>query len=300
MMLDVTEVEGYRPRNDRDMTFHASSVGPAYFEALGTRLVAGRPFTARDDERGASVVIVNETAARKYWSDGAPVGRRLKIGEKTGWATVVGVVEDVKGSAIDEPPAPMLYWPFDQPVERELTADTAHLLVRSEDAAATAARLDDTLRAVDPSVPAYGIRTFDEVVSTLVMPQRMGVTLLACFSLVALVLAALGIYGVAAYVAALRTREIGIRMALGADRRSVARLMLRTAAVPVFTGIVAGLALALWAGQLATAFLHGTTARDPLALAAVVALMTAIALTASYLPARRAARVDPVAALRLE
>jgi hypothetical protein len=246
------------------------------------------------------VVIVNRTAARKYWSDGAPVGRRLKIGEKTGWATVVGVVEDVKGSSIDERPAPMLYWPFDQPVERELTADTAHLLVRSADAGAIATRLEDTLRSVDPSVPAYGIRTFEDVVGALVMPQRMGVTLFAWFSLVALVLAALGIYGVSTYVATLRTREIGIRMALGADRRSVARLMLRTAAVPVVTGIVAGLGLALWAGRLAAAFLHGITARDPLALSTVAAIMFVVALAASYLPARRAARVDPVAALRLE
>jgi hypothetical protein len=279
------------------MTFHASSVGPEYFAAVGTRVLAGRPFAGRDDASGPLVVIVNETAARKYWN-GSAVGRRLRIGKKTGWATVVGVTEDTKVRAIDERPAPMMYWPFDQPVEREPTADTAHLFVRTDDLAGAGALVGGQLRAVDAAVPAYNIRSLDEVASGLVMPQRMGVTLFAGFSVLALVLASVGIYGVASYAAALRTREIGIRIALGANRRDVWRLMLRTGIRPLALGILGGLGLALWAGQLAGSFLHGVSSRDPLALVSVAVMMSLVALAANYLPARRAARVDPVEALR--
>jgi ABC-type antimicrobial peptide transport system permease subunit len=179
--------------------------------------------------------------------------------------------------------------------------DPAHLFVRSRVGAALAMPLvRDQLRALDPELPLYDIEPFEDRVRALVMPQRMGVALFALFSTLALALATVGIYGVSTYVAALRTREIGVRIALGASRSAVKRLILLDGAKPVALGIAAGLAIALLASRLVGAFLLGVSPFDPLTFTGVTLLLTAVALAASYVPARRASRIEPVAALRNE
>jgi ABC-type antimicrobial peptide transport system permease subunit len=179
------------------------------------------------------------------------------------------------------------------------TTSAAHLLVRtSGDMQALLGALGDELRAVDPAAPVYAVSTFAWRVRQLVM--RLGATLFAAFSVLALTLAAIGSYGVASYVAALRTREIGIRIALGADRARIRALVLRQGSAPIAAGLAGGLILAAVAAQLATAFLRGVSTHDPFTYSVVAALLAAIALAATWIPATRAAHVDPIRALRQE
>jgi predicted permease len=298
-MTLTAEVEAYRPAEGEDMTFSASQVGPRYFAAVGTRIVEGRAFERTDNPSAPPVVIVNETASRKYWG-GHAIGRRLKVAKE--WATVVGVVEDTVVGAIREKPTPFVYVPFDQGLDNALfSADNAHLLVRVDGRPESLLPLlSGALRGIDASAPVYDLRTFEDAVRGLVMPQRMGLALMGFFSILALALVSVGIYGVASYVATLRTREIGIRMALGAERRDIARLILTQGARPVAAGIIAGVGLGLWAAQLASAFLYDVEPRDPLTFTVVPVLLATIALGATYLPARRAARIAPTTALRSE
>lgn len=203
-------------------------------------------------------------------------------------------------TSLDESPQPFMYFAFHQSL-KDIALDPVRLLVRTDaDPEHLVPMLRDRLRNLDPQVPLYGLTTFSEHVRELAMPQRMGVTLFGFFSLLALTLATLGIYGVTSCVAAMRTREIGIRVALGADRPSIRRLVLREGAAPVAIGIVSGVALALWTGRLAAKFIYGVSPSDPLTFAAVAAIMGLVALVATDVPARRAANVDPMVALRHE
>lgn len=230
------------------------------------------------------IAIVNEAAAAKFWPRGA-IGQRIKTGGDV-WFTVVGVAENTKVDELVEVPVPYMYFPFDQRMKGGFSIEGAHLFVRGKG---------------DPTaVPLFDVRPFDEAVRGLVMPQRMGVALFGLFRLLAVALATVGIYAVASYVAALRIREVGIRMALGAGRGEIGSLILREGARPVAFGILAGVGLALFASRLAAAFLYDVTPHDPLTFGAVALLLGGIALTAAYIPARRAARVDPMIALRHE
>jgi putative ABC transport system permease protein len=219
------------------------------------------------------------------------------------WVTVVGVAGDTIVGELREAPASQIYLAFDQWLEgpRGIGVDTAHLFVKtSGEPDALVPLVRDQLRALDPELPILSVGRFDEAIAQLTMPQRMGVTLFTLFSALALALATVGIYGVATYVAALRTREIGVRIALGATRTTVRRLVLRQGARPVIAGILVGLALALWAGRAARAFLVEVSPLDPVTFVTVTVLLGAVALAASYLPARRASRIEPVVALRDE
>jgi len=216
---------------------------------------------------------------------------------------LVGVVENTIVRELTEAPVPHVYLAFNQWLSgREgIATDPAHLFVRTRiDPAAAVPLVREQLRAVDPEVPMYDVVPFADRVATLVMPQRMGVALFTLFSALALTLATVGIYGVATYVASLRTREIGIRIALGATTRAVRRLVLVQGARPIVIAILAGLAMATYASRLAEAFLLNVSPLDPLTFATVPLTIGAIALVASYLPARRASRIEPVQALRDE
>jgi hypothetical protein len=243
------------------------------------------------------VAIVNETAARRYWAGRDPLQGRFAAGGNQ-WFQIVGVAEDAKLEELDETPEPFVYLPFAQ--ERsDATVAAAHLLVRTTGRVETLlAPLGDQLRAIDRDAPVYDVGTFAWRVRALVMPQRMGVILFGVFSALAIALAAVGIYGVAAYVAALRTRELGIRIALGADRRMIRTLVLRQGSVPLLIGVAAGLSIAAVSSEAAAAFLRGVPPRDPLTYAAVAAILSGIGLLATWIPARRAARLDPISALR--
>ena len=296
MSMSAT-IEGYEKRPGHDTHVYVANVGPEYFAAAGTRLLQGRPFTTADTSTAPMVGIVNETAMKRFWSGRDPLRGRVMV-DDTNSLQIVGVVEDTKIRSLDEPPEPFLYMPFAQGTG-PFAMDRGTLLVRtSGDVRTLLPAVRDQLHALDPSAPLTAITTFEWQVRKLVMPQRMGAAFFATFAVLALTLAAIGVYGVTSYLATLRTREIGIRIALGADRARIRSLVLREGAVPVVLGIAAGLAVALAGGRFALAFLRGVTPRDPATYAAVTILLALVALAATWIPARRAAAVDPIRALR--
>jgi predicted permease len=302
-MVDA-EVEGYTPRPKESKTFYNSSVGPEYFQAIGARIVKGRAFTATDTAAATPVAVINETAARRFWDGRDPVLGHLRVTRpgKGGVDVyqVVGIVEDTLVRDLDERPAPYFYVPFSQ-TEAGGTLDAAHLFVRTQgDVSTLLPQIRSQLVAIGPAAPVYDVTTLDWHLRRLVMPQRMGTTLFGLFGALALALAAIGIYGVASYVATLRTRELGIRIALGADRARIRALVLRQGFIPIGLGIIAGLVLAAAGSRVAATFLRGVSARDPVSYLAGAALLAGVATLATWIPARRASGLDPVRALRAE
>lgn len=237
--------------------------------------------------------------ARDYFGARHAIGGRIRIFDT--WITIVGIAENTIVRELREKPAPQLYLAFDQWLDgpRGIATDTAHLLVKSKgEADAVLPLVREQLRGLDPELPLYDVVTFEERIAALTMPQRMGVTLFTLFSAIAVALATVGIYGVATYVTALRTREFGVRLALGATRTAIGRLVLVQSAWPVVAGLAAGLMAALYAARTARAFLVGVSPVDPVTFLAVTAGLGALALAASYVPARRASRIEPIEALR--
>ena len=296
-----TDLEGAGTVKRRSLTVYATHVGADFFSTIGTRLVTGRPFSATDTPAAPRVCVVNQMMAREYWAGRNPIGERLKMFDQ--WITVVGVVDNTVVRRLREEPLPQVYLAFDQWLDgpKGIGTDTAHLFIKGRgEPADLLPVVAEQLRALDPELPIYEIVPFEDRIAALAMPQRMGVTLFTLFSALALALATIGIYGVASYVAALRTREIGVRMALGASQSAVRRLVLLQGVWPVGAGILTGIALALYASRAASAFLMDVSPMDPLTFAGVTALLVIVALTATYLPARRASRLEPVMALRDE
>jgi predicted permease len=293
----TTTVEGYEARANEEVRFYYAPVGPEYFKTTGTRLLRGRAFTDADAPGAPQVGIINEAAARKYWAGRDPLTGRI-IGDDKVPVEIVGIAEDTKVDALDDDAVPYIYLSFAQD-EQGATRSTAHLLVRStENVERLLGPLADQLRGLDRDAPVFDVSSLAWRLRGMVMPQRMGVTLFGFFSTLALTLASVGIYGVASYVATLRTRELGIRIALGADRARIRSLVLRQGSIPVAAGLAAGLLIAAIASRAAVAFLRGVPPRDPLTFAAVAIVLAAIALLATWIPARRAARLDPIQALR--
>jgi predicted permease len=299
MTTTLDAIDGYSPGKGEAIDVHTPQVGPGYFTAVGTRVLAGRTFDELDGSAPSTLAVINRAAADKYWAGRDPVGGRLQPSAKEPWFTVIGVVENTIVRSLNETPVPFVYFPMEQATGGFGTPLSATLMVRtSEQPGVILPILRDRLRALDPNVPLHNLNSFEFHVRELVMPQRMGVTLFGFFSLLALSLATVGIYGVASYVAALRRKEIGIRIALGARREDIARLVLLQGAAPVAAGIAVGLAVALWASTFASSFMYDVQSWDPLTFAIATAGLGALTLLASYIPARRAARLDPASALR--
>ncbi len=277
-------------------------VSPGYFAAMGIPLRSGRPFTAADREGAPRVILLNETMAKTLFPHENPLGRRLTLGvpepgEAPEWVTVVGVVGDVRHTALKEESGMEMYWPFAQ----EPTADFTLILAASGgNVGALAAPARQAVQAVDPNLPVFHVRPLSEVVADALAPARLSTVLFGLFAALALALAAVGLYGVMSYAVAERRREIGIRMALGADRAGVFRLVLTQAMGVALLGVVVGLAGSLAATRLLASLLYGVGTADALTFPAVAVLLLAVALLASYLPARRATAVDPLAAIRGE
>ena len=273
---------------------HDFQISEGYFDTLGTRILRGRPFTDADRAGAEPVAIVSETAARTFWKDRDPIGGRLRFSPDLPWMTVVGVAGDVLNRRLTEMPQPILYRPLDQASDLSMA-----LLIRAR--AATPGLGDSVareVRAVDPDLPVYAVRTMDELIESAVSQRRFLMRVLVAFGTLATALALLGIYGVMAYSVSQRTREIGIRMAIGARQSDVSRMVMGRGLVLTAIGVAAGIAVSLALTQLVESQLFGVRPSDPRTIASVVALMTAVAAAAAYLPARRAARVDPVSALR--
>jgi len=287
-------VPGYQPAPDEDMEINFNRISPTYFDAMGIALVDGRPFDARDVEGRPPVAIVNQTMAARYWPGRSAVGQRIMEGKSA--IEVVGVARDVKYRVLREEAVPSLYLPLDQ---GRATAGVLH--VRAEgDPSAILDTLRRSLADVDAAVPIGTVRTLRQQATLNLTDERMAMTIGLVLGAAALLLAAVGLYGSMSYAVAQRTRELGVRMALGATARDIGGLVLRQGIQLSIAGTVLGAALALWLARALESRLFGVKSADVPTFLASAALLAAIALLASWMPARRAARVDPVTALRLQ
>lgn len=264
-----------------------------YFRALDIPVLRGREFT-QADAQNQNALIINEAAAKKFWPGTNPIGQQIFVGHRSNRLEIIGIVGDVKGAGLDAKAKPEMYtllrgfW-------------YAFLALRTtEDPARTTSRVREQVAALDSGVPTYQIATMDELLSRSVAPKRFDLFLLALFAALALGLAAVGIYGVLAFSVGRRTHEIGIRLALGAHPRDVLRLIIGQGMKLVLAGIVFGTIGAVALTRLMASLLYGVSATDPATFAAVSLLLAGVAMLACYIPARRAMRVDPMAALRVE
>jgi predicted permease len=295
---NVFQSEGTAVATGREIAA-ANVVGPGFFATLGLSLRQGRDFSSVDGPGSARVVIVNERFVAQHLDDGAALGRRISLGGAPGpWHTVVGVAADAKYAAIDEPSTPVVYLPLSQNHETGMT-----LIVRADGDSAPAgllAPLRLAIRAIEPNLPITGTRVGGEILGVSLYTERMGALLLGVFAGLALLLAAVGIYGVLSFSIARRTREVGIRLALGAGPGRVFRMIVGEGMTLVAIGVAIGAIGALAGGRFLAGFLHGVSTRDPWTLVSVPVVLAAAAAAACALPARRAMRVDPTVALRME
>jgi predicted permease len=287
-------IEGYTPAAHEDVTVYFGMVSAGYFETMGIPLIAGRAIDERDRQNAAPVVVINETMARRYWAGRDAVGGRLRTGPE--WATVVGVAGAGKYGTLSEPPLSVMYFPIHQiyrpnPVLHVATSGPA-------DPAIAAVR--QVTAEVAPDLALYDVRTLDEHLRISVAVPRMAAVLLGIFGGLALVLAAIGLYGVVAFAVGQRTQEIGVRMALGARRGDILRTVLGQGARLAAVGLVAGSAVAAFATPLMASLLVNVSPTDAPTFVATGAVLLAVALLAAWLPARRAANLDPIQALRAD
>ena len=274
-------------------------VSSDYFKAMGTSLVRGRFFEARDSDTAPPVTIVDESLAQTYWPNQDPIGKRLHPGGRQSqapWVTVIGVVRHVRNRTLEARSRVEVYWPENQRPSRGMTL----AVLASGNPMNLAPTIQREVGAIDPDLPVYRVRTMTEVMGDSLQRRRLALILLAVFAGLALLLAGVGIYGVTSYGVAQRQQEIGLRMALGADRGQVMRMMIRRGMGTIAVGLALGVILALWLTRLMSGLLFAVRASDPLALGGAALLLTAAALFAIIIPARRAAKLDPMVALRNE
>ncbi len=289
-------IEGYVPRPGEDIELNTNVVGPDFFPTMGIPLLAGRTFDGRDRQEAPGVVIVNEEFAHRYFPGQEAVGKRLRTDSEGPFMEIVGVARTARYRSLREEPPPFVYLPFSQEYGSGMT-----LMVRTEGEALDAvAGVRAVARDVNKNMTLFNVTTMAEQVGAAVSGDRMIAVLLGVFGGVALLLAVVGIYGVMSYAVARRTHEIGVRMALGAQRSDILNLVIRQGMAPVIVGGVIGLAASLALTRVMTGLLFGVSATDPGTFAGVALLLAGVALLACYIPARRAARVDPLRALRHE
>jgi putative ABC transport system permease protein len=296
----ILTIEGDdRPISER-LRFRRDEVGGEFFKTLGTPLHRGRFFSAEDGPDSARVAIINDVMAARLWPGRDPVGQRFKLGPGNSggpWFTVVGVVGDMRRQGLENEPIPQMFEPLAQNPSRLAT-----LLVRTsmDDPLTMVGALQAAVRRVEKRAPLYGVTTLENRLGAFLTQRRFQTLLLTGFSVVALLMAAIGIYGLIQYSIAARTHEIGIRMAVGAQAGEIFRMIIGEGLKLSLTGLVLGLVGALWLGRAGSSLLFGVTATDPLTFVTVSLLLTAVATAACYFPARRAMKVEPIVALRQE
>jgi putative ABC transport system permease protein len=298
VMRNPFTVEG-QPRDPQPVAQHLL-VSPAYFETLGIRLLEGRVFTDADNLGAPQTMIIGKTMAQQFFPGESAVGKKIQTGDfsaRVPYITIVGVVDDVKYTGLDEDANLTLYTPYLQ----NLWWRTPYLAVRtSRDPVAMTSAIRSVIWELDRDLPVSSIRTGDELLADSVAQPRAYTVLLGVFGGVALLLATVGIYGVMSYVVKQRRREIGIRLAMGAQRGDVLKLVVRQGMTLALIGIAIGLGGAFALTRLLASLLFGVRPADLLTFAAVSAVLTGVALLACFIPARRASRVDPMVALRCE
>jgi len=274
-------------------------VTPGFFQAMGISLISGRFFDARDTDTAAPVAIIDETMARNYWPNDDPIGKRIKRGGKespTPWMSIVGLVRHVRYRTLEARSRVQLYWP-----EAQNPTNSMGLAIRAaSDPMNLAPVIQKTVLALDPEQPVDHLLTMQELMADSLARRRLTLTLLAAFAGGAILLAALGIYGVTAYLVTQRQQEIGLRMALGASRGDVLRLVVGQGMSLMLAGLGAGLVLSLGLTWVLGSLLFSVPPYDPISLAAAAGALALVALIACSLPAWRATRVDPLVALRYE
>ena len=281
------------------LRFAGGEVSPDFFKAIGTPLLRGRFLSIGDGPDGTPVAIINDAMARRSWPGQDPVGRRFKLGPQDSdrpWFTVVGVVADMRRQGLEREPFPQMFVSLAQNPPRSVD-----LFIRTsvDDPLTMAADIRAAVRRVEKNAPVYGVAPLEQQLGTYLAQRRFQTSLLTGFSIVALLMAAVGIYGLIQYCIATRTQEIGLRMAVGAQSSDIFRMIIGEGLTICLTGLALGLAGAWWLGRAGSALLFGVTASDPLTFTAVSLLLTVVALAACYFPARRAMTVDPLAALRV-
>jgi predicted permease len=290
------QVQGYVPGESENMKIYRSVVSPGYFRLMRIPLLEGRDFTEHDDEKAAPVLVVNQSFARRFFAGRNPLGQQVHgWGE---WFTVVGMVKDSKYLNLTEAPRPYFYVAFRQVYRADMGLAVYVRTAGGLSAAADLMRRE--VRGIDPNVTVIDAVPLAEHVVHTLYAEKIAANLLSVLGILALLLAAVGLYSVMAYAVTQRTHEIGIRMALGATRKDVMKLIVGQGFVLTLAGIGAGLIAALALTRLLTSFLYGTTTTDPATFIGVAVLLASVALLASYIPARRATKVDPMVALRYE
>jgi predicted permease len=282
------------PSIDEPLEYDMVPVSPRFFQTTDLPLLAGRDFEPSDSSTSPPVIIINERMRARFWPSGDAIGQTFRAW--TDSYTVVGIARDTKYRSLREKPRMVMYLPLTQ-----LHRDTVNVIVKTSlPADATTAALREAVRGVDPAMPLYNVRTFAEHVDRALYFDRLRARLISWLAALALALAAIGIYGVVSYDVTQRTREVGIRLALGAQRREILAMLLGTGARLALLGVVIGTILALWLTRGVASQLYGITPHDPLTLAGGAAILFAVALAATYIPARRATRIDPMSAVRSE
>jgi predicted permease len=290
-------IDGYTPRENEEIVINYSTVGSRYFETMGIPIRAGREYNDKDTATSPRTIVINESMARRYWPDGNALGKIVRFGPNAN--EVIGIVADSKYSSINERPLAQLFIPM-----ARSEVSTLRLFVRTNgEPAPLVAEVRNAIRTLDPSLPIFDARTLNEHMQVAVFAQRMAANLLGAMGVLALLLAAIGLYGVMAYAVSQRTQEMGIRLALGASPSSLLNMIIGQGMKLTMVGLVIGLSLALAAfgsiGAVRT-LLPGISPLDPITFIAVPVLLAMIAFLATWIPARRAGKVEPLVALRVD
>jgi putative ABC transport system permease protein len=298
MSIGVEGLPDPSPGQRPDVIFRA--VGPGYFNTMGIPMVAGRDFTDQDKADSKDVVVISEKTAQHFWPGEDPIGKRLKPGSsvsKSEWREVIGIVKDVRQNDLIAPPKMQMYFSYPQPKEIAANALVVRTIVEPMSLAGS---VRNVIWSVDKDQTVANIDTMDHILAQAVARQRFSMVLLGVFAALALLLASVGIYGVMSYSVAQRTREIGIRMALGARRADVLQMTVGQGLKLVGAGMILGLAAAFVLTRVMATLLYGISATDPITFIAISVVLLAVAILASYIPALRATRVDPISALRAQ
>ena len=299
--MNDTHIEGFvrREGGPIENIDYYQVVSKDYFQTLGIRLMDGRLFDARDSAGSPDVIIINQTLARTFYGNESPVGRRIQPNMNGPMCTVIGMVEDVKNAGIDRPAGTELYLPYTQ--RHGSDNNEGFVVVRANsDPSSLSSAVRQEVQAIDPTIPVSHVRLMEDVLSSAQSRPRFLTLLLSLFSGIALIIATVGIYGVISYSVARRSKEFGLRMALGAAPTNILGLVLKQGVLLTGFGVAVGLIAALMLTRLMASLLFGVTSTDPITYLGVSALLAAVAILATYIPARRATQVDPIKILRYE